>query len=63
MAGLTEGPRQYLGGSDSHVQCYNIRGGITDRPDLRLPFPSPLIITATWWRVRFKTSSNTISTP
>ncbi|MBV8780134.1 MAG: FAD-dependent oxidoreductase, partial [Phycisphaerae bacterium] len=41
LAGMTEGPEQYRGTGDQRVMAFNIRGGITDRPDLRLPFPKP----------------------
>lgn len=41
LAGLTEGPAEYLGKGDHRVQAYNIRGTITTNDQLRLPIPKP----------------------
>jgi lysophospholipase L1-like esterase len=41
LAGLTEGPKEYLGTGDHRVQAFNIRGTLTIRDDLRLPIPKP----------------------
>ena len=41
LAGLTRGPEEMIGKGDHRVQSYNIRSTITNRPDIRLPFPKP----------------------
>ena len=41
LAGLTEGPEEYLGKSDHRVQTYNLRGILTDNPAVVTPFPKP----------------------
>ncbi len=41
LAGLTEGPKEYLGMGDQRVQAFNIRGTLTIRDDLRVPILKP----------------------
>ncbi len=41
LAGLTEGPAEYLGAGDHRVQSFNIRGTLTTRDDIRVPVPKP----------------------
>ncbi|MBI5689031.1 MAG: FAD-dependent oxidoreductase [Verrucomicrobia bacterium] len=41
LAGLTEGPVEYLGTGDHRVQSYNIRGTICVDPANRVPIPRP----------------------
>ncbi len=41
LAGLTEGPAEYLGTGDHRVQSYNIRSTICVDPNNRVPFPKP----------------------
>lgn len=41
LAGLTDGPAEYLGTGDHRVQSYNIRGTLTTRDDLRVAIPKP----------------------
>lgn len=40
-AGVNAGPENILGTGDHRVQAYNIRGTITNRADIRIPFPKP----------------------
>jgi len=41
QAGMTAGPKEYLGKGDHRVQSFNIRLTLTNRPDIRLPIPKP----------------------
>lgn len=41
LAGLTEGPVEYLGTGDHRVQSYNVRSTITVDPANRVPIPKP----------------------
>lgn len=42
LAGMTAGPAAYLGTGDHRPQAYNIRSPITNRQDIRVPFPKPV---------------------
>ena len=41
LAGLTEGPAEYLGTGDHRVQSYNVRSTISVNPANRVPIPKP----------------------
>jgi hypothetical protein len=41
LAGMTRGPADTIGKGDHRVQSFNIRSTITNRPDIRIPFPKP----------------------
>jgi hypothetical protein len=41
LAGMTRGPAETIGKGDHRVQSFNIRSTITNRPDIRIPFPKP----------------------
>ncbi|HEU5078542.1 MAG TPA: FAD-dependent oxidoreductase [Opitutaceae bacterium] len=41
LAGMTEGPAEFLGTGDHRVQSYNIRSTLTSRDDIRVPVPKP----------------------
>ena len=41
LAGLTEGPAEYLGTGDHRVQSYNVRSTISVDPANRVPIPKP----------------------
>jgi len=41
LAGITNGPVEYLGKGDHRVQAYNIRGTLSIRDDNRVPIPKP----------------------
>lgn len=41
LAGITQGPEQYIGKGDHRVQAYNIRGTLSVRDDNRVPIPKP----------------------
>jgi hypothetical protein len=41
LAGMTEGPEEYLGTGDHRVQSYNMRSTLTNRADILVPVPKP----------------------
>ena len=41
LAGMNRGPHELIGKGDQRLQAYSIRSTITNRADLRLPFPKP----------------------
>lgn len=41
LAGINQGPSEYIGKGDHRVQSYNIRGTICVDPDNRVPIPKP----------------------
>ena len=41
LAGLTEGPAEYLGTGDHRVQSYNVRSTICVEPNNQVPIPKP----------------------
>ncbi len=41
LAGMTEGPAEYLGKGDHRVQSFNMRSTLTNRPDILVPVPKP----------------------
>lgn len=43
LAGMNAGPEELHGSGDHRIQAYNIRGTITNNPELRLPFPKPKV--------------------
>jgi hypothetical protein len=45
LAGMTEGPAEYLGKGDHRVQSYNMRSTLTNRADLLVPIPKPDVYT------------------
>lgn len=41
LAGMTEGPAEYLGKGDHRVQSYNMRSTLTNRADILVPIEKP----------------------
>lgn len=41
VAGINRGPAALIGTGDHKLQCFNVRTAITNRPDIRIPFPKP----------------------
>lgn len=41
LAGMNRGPKELIGKGDERLQAYSIRSTITNRADLRVPFPKP----------------------
>ncbi len=41
LAGLTEGPAEYLGSGDHRVQAFNVRSTLCNDPANRVPIPKP----------------------
>lgn len=41
LAGMTRGPSEMIGAGDHRLQAYSIRSTITNRADIRVPFPRP----------------------
>lgn len=41
LAGMTDGPDEYLGKGDHRVQSFNMRSTLTNRPDILVPIPKP----------------------